>query len=146
MQAAFVSIGLDRDAFLYVEDAVPPGGARVRRGGDRRPRRAAGRPAPDRPRIDDLVKEGQEIVVQVTKDPIAAKGPRVTAAISLPGRTLVYLPGGAGVRRLAADHRRRPSASVCARILEGFRDAGGLIARTAALGSRRRSSPRTIAT
>ena len=87
MQAAFVSIGLDRDAFLYVEDVAGrpsefdfgEDGAEPDGPGRRGRRRAS------RPRIDDLVKEGQEIVVQVTKDAVGGKGPRVTAGISLAG-------------------------------------------------------------
>ena len=87
----------------------------------------------DRPRIDDLVKEGQEIVVQVTKDPLAGKGPRVTTGISLAGRTLVYLPGAreVGVSRRVSDEAERERLRL---ILEGFGGEGGFIARTAALG------------
>lgn len=92
MQAAFVSIGLERDAFLYVEDVLPRSADFDSDGEEDGPRNEA-REAADRPRIDDLVKEGQELVVQVTKDPLGGKGPRVTANLSLPGRTLVYLPG-----------------------------------------------------
>ncbi len=132
MQAAFVSIGLDRDAFLYVEDAS----ARVADpdfsdGGQMRG--APDGTAADRPRIDDLVKEGQEIVVQVTKDPLGGKGPRVTAGISLAGRTLVSLPGSreVGVSRRVSDEAERERLRL---ILEGFGDEGGFIARTAALG------------
>jgi ribonuclease G len=127
MQAAFVSIGLERDAFLYVEDASE-------RPADVEFGEAEASPAPDvRPRIDDLVKEGQEIVVQVTKDPFGGKGPRVTAAISLAGRTLVFLPGAreVGVSRRVADEAERERLRG---ILEGFGTVGGFIARTAALG------------
>jgi ribonuclease G len=127
MQAAFVSIGLDRDAFLYVEDAS----VRV---DDFEFGEPDATPDPgERPRIDDLVKEGQEIVVQVTKDPFGAKGPRVTAAISLAGRTLVFLPGAreVGVSRRVADEAERERLRA---ILEGFSGGGGFIARTAALG------------
>ncbi len=122
MQAAFVSIGLDRDAFLYVEDASPhpddPDFGEV----------ADGLPVPglareEKPRIDDLVKEGQEIVVQVTKDPFGGKGPRVTAAISLPGRTLVHLPGAreVGVSRRVVEEG---NASGCARCWRSSRATG----------------------
>ena len=127
MQAAFVSIGLDRDAFLYVEDAFA-------RAADFEFGDAETPPSPDeRPRIDDLLKEGQEIVVQVTKDPFGGKGPRVTAAISLAGRTLVFLPGAreVGVSRRVADETERERLR---EILEGFDAGGGFIARTAALG------------
>ncbi len=129
-----MSIGLDRDAFLYVEDVAPrapdfdfgeeeghavPDGEAVDRA--------------DRPRIDDLVKEGQEIVVQVTKDAVASKGPRVTAAISLAGRTLVYLPGAreAGVSRRILDGAERDRLRA---ILEALPGDGAFIARTAGLG------------
>ncbi len=134
MQAAFVSIGFDRDAFLYVEDALPhPVDL------DAGEEEDANGPSPaaaeaDRPRIDDLVKEGQSLVVQVTKDPIAGKGPRVTAGVSLPGRTLVYLPTAReiGISRRITDETERERLR---RILEGFGDSGGFIARTAAEGA-----------
>jgi ribonuclease G len=133
MQAAFISIGLDRDAFLYVEDAVPhaAGLSLSDEGGEFGAAEGAARAEPAR--IDDLVKEGQEIVVQVTKDPIGTKGPRVTAAISLAGRTLVYLPGvrEVGVSRRVVDDAERERLRG---ILEGLGEQGGLIARTAALG------------
>ena len=130
MEAAFVSIGLERDAFLYVEDVLPPALDIVGNGdaatapGDRS----------DRPRIDSLVKEGQEFVVQVTKDPLAGKGPRVTANISLPGRTLVYLPGvrEIGISRRITDEAERDRLR---EILESLPGEGGFIARTAARGS-----------
>ncbi len=132
MQAAFVSIGLERDAFLYVEDVLPrpvdldsdEEGEAADSGGDRA----------DRPRIDDVVKEGQEFVVQVTKDPLAGKGPRVTANLSLPGRTLVYLPGiqEIGISRRITDEAERDRLR---QILESLPGDGGLIARTAAEGS-----------
>jgi ribonuclease G len=133
MQAAFVSIGFDRDAFLYVEDALPhpvdldPAEEEDANG------QAPEASEADRPRIDDLVKEGQSLVVQVTKDAIAGKGPRVTASVSLPGRTLVYLPSAReiGISRRITDETERERLR---RILEGFGDAGGFIARTAAEG------------
>lgn len=133
MQAAFVSIGLDRDAFLYVEDAVPRGEEFDFGDGEEAAAPEAPAVAAEPPRIDDLVREGQEIVVQVTKDPFGGKGPRVTTAVSLPGRTLVYLPGAreVGVSRRVADEAERERLR---RLLEGFGGNGGYIARTAALG------------
>jgi ribonuclease G len=132
MQAAFVSIGLDRDAFLYVEDASAHA-ADLDFGDGGQMRGAPNGTAADRPRIDDLVKEGQEIVVQVTKDPLGGKGPRITAGISLAGRTLVCLPGSreVGVSRRVPDEAERERLRL---ILEGFGGDGGFIARTAALG------------
>jgi ribonuclease G len=133
MQAAFVSIGLDRDAFLYVEDVLPRS-ADFDSDGDEEGAHGEAREAGDRPRIDDLLKEGQELVVQVTKDPLGGKGPRVTANLSLPGRTLVYLPGvkEIGISRRITDEGERERLR---RILEGLPGEGGLIARTAATGS-----------
>ena len=133
MQAAFVSLGLERDAFLYVEDAVPhPVDLELAEESD-----AAGEEdgAPsERPRIDDLLKEGEDIVVQVSKDPLAGKGPRVTSSLSLPGRLLVYLPAvrQIGISRRIGDEAERDRLR---RILEGFGGDGGYIARTAAAGA-----------
>ena len=129
MQAAFVSIGLDRDAFLYVEDVA----RRAEEFDFGNGSEAAVEPGDDRPRIDDLLREGQEIVVQVTKDPFGGKGPRVTTAVSLAGRTLVYLPEAReiGVSRRVADEAERERLR---RLLEGFGGDGGFIARTAARG------------
>jgi ribonuclease G len=142
MQAAFVAIGLDRDAFLYVEDALAPTAYSVEEGEDTAVRTSrdssddAERDAADRPRIDDLVREGQEIVVQVAKDPMAGKGPRVTAALSLPGRAVVYLPsarpGEVGISRRITDAEERERLRG---LLESIGADGGLIARTAAAGA-----------
>ena len=131
MQAAFVSIGLDRDAFLYVEDAVPRGEEFDFGDGEEAAEEETTASAAEPPRIDELVREGQEIVVQVTKDPFGGKGPRVTTAVSLPGRTLVHLPGAreVGVSRRVPDETERERLR---RLLESF--GGGFIARTAALG------------
>ena len=130
MEAAFVSIGLERDAFLYVEDVLP-------RPADFEPEEdvevGGGEARADRPRIDDLVKEGQELIVQVTKDPLAGKGPRVTANLSLPGRTLVYLPGirEIGISRRITDETERERLR---HVLEALPSDGGFIARTVAQG------------
>ena len=134
MQAAFVAIGLDRDAFLYVEDVAPRdtdddfADDEKDEGSDEESRDRA-----DRPRIDDLLREGQEIVVQVTKDAVGSKGPRVTASMSLAGRTLVYLPDAreAGVSRRILDAVERDRLRG---LLEALPGGGAFIARTAALG------------
>ena len=133
MHAAFVSIGIDRQAFLYVEDVLSspsePDPESSLNLSDGRPRL----PESLRPHIDDLVKEGQQIVVQVTKDPLSGKGPRVTANLSLPGRYLVYLPEGRDVavsRRINDEEERERLRSV----LEAWGERGAFIARTAARG------------
>jgi len=78
MQAAFVDIGLEKNAFLYVDDAQTnePGMEKA----------PAGIP------IQSLLKEGQELMVQITKEPAGSKGARITAQITLPGRYLVLMP------------------------------------------------------
>jgi ribonuclease G len=98
MQAAFVDIGLERAAFLYVGDIFP---AFLDMAGDDMPldpeltvaeETPRATPREGHPPIQDLLKEGQSIVVQVAKDPIGTKGARITTHITLPGRYLVYMP------------------------------------------------------
>ena len=113
MQAAFVDIGLERAAFLYVGDIVPDmlhlhedddGQPRTDEKGPRASSRAG------QPPIQDLLKEGQEIVVQVAKDPIGTKGARITTHIALPGRYMVFMPTVEHVgisRRIERDRERR---------------------------------------
>jgi ribonuclease G len=127
MHAAFLSIGLERDAFLYVQDVLP---RTVEADGEEKEDVSS---TPEPPRIEDLLREGQDAVIQVTKDPLAGKGPRVTANIALPGRLLVCLPGarGVGVSRRITDDAERDRLRV---ILEGFPPGAGWIARTAARG------------
>jgi len=114
MQAAFVDIGLERAAFLYVGDIYaemlhlhmhdedkpePRKGSKPRKNGK------SGQPP-----IQDLLKEGQEIVVQVAKDPIGTKGARLTTHIALPGRFMVFMPTVEHVgisRRIEKDRERR---------------------------------------
>lgn len=95
MQAAFVDIGLDRAAFIHVSDlsvGTEPGDTLVDSEEDERsqdlprPRRQTARP------IENLLTEGQELLVQISKGPIGTKGPRITTYVSLPGRFLVLMP------------------------------------------------------
>ncbi len=115
MEASFVDIGLARNAFLYVNDVLVP--------------EADIDAAPQK--IQHLLKPGQEVMVQVQKDPVAAKGARVTTQISLPGRKLVLMPfsGLVGVsKRLEDDERERLHA-----VAEGIKTDGmGIIVRTEA--------------
>ncbi len=113
MQAAFVDIGLDKAAFLYAGDYVANGFTQEL--GDEgaapttpptRGRRGSRPP----PRIDTLLKEGQEIVVQIAKQPIGTKGARILSHISIPGRHLVLTPWSRRVgvsRRIDSDKERR---------------------------------------
>ena len=88
MQAAFVEIGLERAAFLHASDIVRPHLPLNGENGDNVP---AAAPVPTPP-ISELVHDGQEIVVQVVKDPIGTKGARLTTQLSIPSRYLVLLP------------------------------------------------------
>src|SRR5438477_8099999 len=96
IQAAFVDIGTEKSAFLHASDLVfdedgEDDDAEEEEGGDTDDTPSRGRRA-KAPPIQDLLKRGQEILVQISKEPISTKGPRVTAQISLAGRFLVYMP------------------------------------------------------
>jgi ribonuclease G len=133
MEAAFVDIGLEKNGFLHVDEIVTPGGQTHRRGRGR----GGG------PRISDLLKAGQEIVVQVTKDPIGTKGARLSMEVSIPGRYLVYVPDGDGVgvsRRLPDKERER-----LRKLASGLKlKNAGLIIRTAAVGARKSDMEREL--
>jgi ribonuclease G len=144
IQAAFVDIGTEKSAFLHASDLVYPedesagdhdddddendddesessaGGG----GGGRRSRAKA-------PAIQDVLKRGQDLIVQVSKEPISTKGPRVTAQVSLAGRFLVFMPFAerVGVSRKIGDReaRKRLRAQV-EEVLP--KDSGGVIVRT----------------
>ena len=132
MQSAFVDIGLERDAFLCVTDVLPPHEDPV--GGMEDARPALGPTARRGPAVETLLRENQEILVQVLKEGIGGKGPRVTAQISLPGRCLVFLPGSphrAVSRRIEAQEEKERLLSLVASIP----GEGGFIVRTAAQGA-----------
>jgi ribonuclease G len=112
---------------------------RDRRGGNRRfprGRRFRPQPAQNLPQITDLLKEGQEILVQIAKEPIGKKGARITSHIALPGRFLVYMPtvNHTGVSRKIASEEERQRLK---RIIMSERENGhgGFIVRTAAQGA-----------
>ncbi len=154
MQSAFVDLGLERAAFLYVDDAYIPTLEEQRQAMERaateeQPPRRLGEVIPDelstltetvdmkfRPdiKIQDFLKEGDEIVVQIAKEPISTKGPRVTRHITLAGRHIVYMPfiEHTGVsRRIESEEERRRLKDV----LDSIRPEGcGVIARTVAEG------------
>ncbi|HKW47055.1 MAG TPA: Rne/Rng family ribonuclease [Gemmatimonadaceae bacterium] len=135
IQAAFVDIGTEKSAFLHASDLVFPDEEASdddeeesdddsrEENNDRRRGKA--------PPIQDLLKRGQDIAVQVSKEPISTKGPRVTAQISLAGRFLVYMPFASrvGVSRKIGDRAERQ------RLREQMQkllpdDSGGIIVRT----------------
>lgn len=137
MQAAFVDIGLARAAFMHVSDLsvdTESGDTLIEneendKGPDMpRPRRQTAQP------IEDLLEEGQEMVVQISKGPIGTKGPRVTAYISLPGRFLVLMPNidHLGISRRIANEEERGRLK---EIIRRLRKPGyGYIVRTVSEG------------
>jgi ribonuclease G len=194
MQSAFVDLGLERDAFLYVTDVISPteesleddvedvddeptvaspgeadaaeaahadigegaeaapsamadnetsetaeaadgDAAATPRAKEARPeRRVRERTAPDA-KIEDLLREGQEVVVQVVKEPLGTKGARITSHLSLPGRFLVYMPtvDHIGISRKIDDRdERRRLRTIVQRFREQSGLPGGVIIRTAA--------------
>jgi ribonuclease G len=156
MQSAFVDLGLEKDAFLYVADvgdevddfdrfgAAEEEPEPLRNGAEAAaklgleevsdPDAESAAPKPPLPSIDELLREGQEVVVQVTKDMIAHKGVRITTHVTLPGRTLVYMPtiDHLGVSRRIENEEERNRLK---EILMGLRKGpGGFIVRTAGEG------------
>ncbi len=188
MQSAFVDLGLERDAFLYVTDVIDPTEESLEEDEDQpvvpvpvpdglfadatpnsdegaleavadaaapdtqkgaaapaEATQAAGKDArrgrdrdrtPSTTKIEDLLKEGQEVVVQVVKEPLGTKGARITSHISLPGRFLVYMPtvNHIGVsRKIESRDERRRVRTIVQKFKEETGLPGGVIIRTAAV-------------
>ncbi len=147
MQAAFVDIGLDRAAFLYVGDVR--GGADSGKDFFIEDESGAKSDAADlldpaqpnsdqqdlgRPLIQDLLQEGQHIMVQVAKDPLGTKGARITTHISLAGRHIVYMPTlkNLGISRRIEDESEKERLRLA---VESLSPEGGVIVRTAGEGA-----------
>jgi ribonuclease G len=140
MQAAFVDIGLDRDAFLYVSDVATDVEAMENEDHDvdiEEPRTTEEPPHGPPPSIGDLLKQGQEIIVQVVKDPLPNKGARISTHVTLPGRYLVLLPTVRhfGVSRRIEDEAERDRLLGLLGQLPA--QGGGLIVRTVGEGKER---------
>jgi ribonuclease G len=134
LEAAFVDIGLDKNGFLHVDEIVIPGVDVGRRG---RGGKEGGS------KITELIKPGQEIVVQVVKDPLKSKGARLSMELTIAGRYMVYAPTGEGVgvsRRLEDKERERLRREAKGLDLRG----GGAIIRTAAHGATREDFEREL--
>src|ERR1700709_2369865 len=137
IQAAFVDIGTEKSAFLHASDLVFPEDEsdadqdddddddESDQGSGGRQRRAKAPP------IQDVLKRGQDLIVQVSKEPISTKGPRVTAQVSMAGRFLVYMPFAerVGVSRKIGDREaRKRLRSQVEEVLP--KNSGGVIVRT----------------
>jgi ribonuclease G len=127
MQAAFIDVGLERTAFLHVDDiaVTRPDSTLV-----------------GLPRADDIrrvVNQGDELLVQIVKDPIGTKGARLTTFLSLPSRFLVYMPrsDSVGISARIEDEAERQRLRDLIAELPPFPQGGGLILRTAAAGATR---------
>jgi ribonuclease G len=152
MQSAFVDLGLERDGFLYVSDVLnteeafakfsgeeededEPNGNKVN-GADQRPlTRRDQREKAQEQRIEELLKEGQDILVQVAKEPLGTKGARLTSHVTLPGRFLVFMPtvDHIGVsRKIASRDERQRLRGIVREFREQHNFGGGVIIRTAA--------------
>lgn len=127
MQAAFVDIGTEKSAFLHASDLLEDdeddeeGNGNGRRGGRRLPN------------ISEHLKRGENTLVQVTKEPIGSKGPRVTRQVSLAGRFLVYMPFASKIgvsRKIESREERARLRQMVAKAKSS--DAGGVIVRTVA--------------
>ncbi len=159
IQAAFVNIGTEKAAFLHNSDLVydedgdedddedgedddegadadeaeeAAGGEAAPEKPARKPKRGGGRRRrKDPPKVEDVLKRGQSIIVQVSKEPISTKGPRVTAQVSMAGRFLVYMPFAARVgvsRKIGERAERQRLREQVQKVLP--KDSGGVIVRT----------------
>ncbi|HWB18903.1 MAG TPA: Rne/Rng family ribonuclease [Phycisphaerales bacterium] len=132
IQAAFVDFGEGQNGFLHISDLHPkyfPDGDRVERVGKKIPRR-------ERPPIQDALRRGDEVLVQVLKEGIGTKGPTLTSYLSIPGRLLVMMPDmdRVGVSRKEEDLQRRREMRDLLDSL-GLPEGFGFIVRTAGVGS-----------
>ena len=136
IQAAFVDIGTEKSAFLHASDLVDPDNEAdeddddEEEGATEKPSRD-GRDRGKGPPIQDVLKRGQEILVQISKEPISTKGPRVTAQISMAGRFLVFMPFASRVgvsRKIGERAERHRLRDLVQSVLPA--DSGGVIVRT----------------
>ncbi len=129
LEAAFVDIGLEKNGFLHVHDIIAPS--------------ARKKSNTKRKRIGDVLRKGQDVVVQAVKDPLKTKGPRLSMQLAIPGRYMVYLPQGEGVgisRRLQEKERER-----LRRVASNLKiEKGGAIVRTAAQGAKMEELEREV--
>ena len=147
MQAAFVDIGLSKDAFLYVRDIYEDledyerilTAGEESEGEERLPPPTPPKrpPRQGQPSIDELLQEGQEVLVQVAREPLGTKGARITSHITLPGRYLVYMPTEQHIgisRKIESEGERARLRQIVQELTTGTE---GVIVRTAGMGRKR---------
>jgi ribonuclease G len=140
MQSAFVDLGLERDAFLHAADVFEELDENLLTPEEQAV--ASHRHAP----IEERLREGQELLVQVVKEPLGTKGARITSHVSLPGRYLVLMPTveHVGVSRKIVDEEERRRLKTLLKELRQERGGGGWIARTAGQGRSREEFERDL--
>jgi ribonuclease G len=147
IQASFVSIGLRKNGFLHVSDIVDPSKTYAEIVGEEldEPREGGASQRTTRKPIEELVQRGDDLLVQVVKDPIGEKGPRLTTNISLPGRNLVLLPRSPrrGISRRIEDVAERERLK---KILDSLPipETMGVIVRTFGQGGAKKSLLRDL--
>jgi ribonuclease G len=138
MQSAFVDIGLERDGFLYVSDVVNEEFEKLDPDEEAEEKKdESGKGPREEPKIEDLLREGQEVLVQVAKEPLGTKGARLTSHASLAGRFLVFMPtvDHIGVsRKIESRDERARLRGIVREYCEQQGFTGGIIIRTAAAG------------
>ena len=143
IQAAFVDFGINKNGFLHISDVHPQYFPK----GQKSSAEAVGRKRPqkDRPPIQNCLKRGQEVIVQMTKEGIGTKGPTMTTYLSIPGRLLVMMPGMSrlGVSRKVQDDDVRAKARAILNELKPP-DEIGFIVRTAGLDRSKREMQRDL--
>jgi len=142
MQSSFIDVGLERDGFLYVTEVIDTVEEfeRLEAGDDddKSGKARSEKPEPQKQaKIEDLLKEGQEILVQVVKEPLGTKGARLTSHVTMPGRFLVFMPtvDHIGVsRKIESRDERGRLRGIVREFRESHGFTGGVIIRTAAGG------------
>lgn len=141
MQAAFIEVGLERTAFLHASDIQSENGHEAVEGngnGNGHERHVE--------QINALLHEGQEVVVQVSKDPLGTKGARLTTHLSIPARFLVYMPASDHIgvsQRIEGEDERERLKEIIRECTEG-KGGGGFILRTAAEGVNREALEKDV--
>ncbi len=141
MQSSFIDVGLERDGFLYVAEVIDTLEEFEKLAGDDEDTKGNGGRDRERERqklkIEDLLRQGQEILVQVVKEPLGTKGARLTSHVTMPGRFLVFMPtvDHIGVsRKIEARDERSRLRGIVREFRESHGFTGGVIIRTAAAG------------
>jgi len=139
MQSSFIDIGLERDGFLYVAEVIDTMEEfeKLESGDEDEPKSRDKDKDNALPKIEELLKEGQEILVQVVKEPLGTKGARLTSHVTMAGRFLVFMPtvDHVGVsRKIESRDERSRLRGIVREFREQHGFTGGVIIRTAASG------------